>query len=66
MSDRRSSSSGGASIGTVVQVVFIIAKFAGWKPIAAWPWLWVLAPTWIGLTIAAVILLGFAFWTMMK
>ena len=42
------------SIFSVLTVIFVIAKLAGW---ITWSWLWVLAPLWIGLGITA----GFLF-----
>ena len=37
--------SGGLGLAGVVLVVFIILKLTG---LVGWPWLWVLAPLWIG------------------
>ncbi len=44
---------GGSSGVTLLTIVFIGLKLAG---VISWPWLWVLAPLWIGaaLTIAIV------------
>lgn len=40
-----SSETGGVSIGTVIQVVFIILKLTD---NVGWTWFWVLSPMWIG------------------
>ena len=34
---------------TILQVAFIVLKLCG---VIAWPWVWVLAPLWIGVIIA--------------
>lgn len=44
--------SSGLSFPEALQVVFIVLKFC---KIIDWSWVWVLAPTWIGLLIAVVI-----------
>ena len=45
---------GGAGIGIVelLQVAFIVLKLCG---VIKWSWIWVLAPTWIGLIIAGIV-----------
>lgn len=48
-----SSSSGGIGFTGLLQIVFIIFKLCR---IIDWSWWWVLAPTWITILIAAVIL----------
>lgn len=45
--------SGGVSVFTVLTIVFVVLKLVG---TINWSWWWVLAPTWIPLAIAAVIL----------
>lgn len=44
----------GISVGTVVQVVFIILKLLN---IISWSWLWVLAPLWMGACLTVFLLL---------
>lgn len=39
-------SSGGIGILGMLGVVFVLAKVFGVQPIAAWSWVWVLAPFW--------------------
>lgn len=36
-------------------IVFSVLKLAG---VIAWPWLWVLAPFWIGAAVIAVLFVG--------
>ena len=54
MTTNNSSSSGGVSVCGLMGVMFIGLKIAG---IIGWPWVWVLAPFWVPLAIAIVILL---------
>lgn len=49
--------SGGIGCGGLLQVAFIVLKLCG---VITWSWWWVLAPTWISLGIA-IILVGIAF-----
>lgn len=48
-----SSSSSGVGFGGLLQVAFIVLKLTH---VIDWPWLWVLAPTWIGLGLAILII----------
>ena len=57
MSDKSSGSSGGVGFFGLLQIVFIVLKLCH---VIEWSWLWVLAPTWIGL-ITGVIGLAIAF-----
>ena len=52
-----SSSSGGAGLFTIVGTVFVVLKLLKVQPVAHWPWLWVLAPFWIGLAIGLAVIL---------
>jgi hypothetical protein len=52
MSDTRTSS-GGIGFPGLLAIVFITLKLCG---VIAWPWIWVLAPLWIGLALVAVFL----------
>lgn len=49
----KKSYSGGMSAGTLLQVVLIILKLT---KVITWSWVWVLAPTWIGLCIVLILL----------
>ena len=49
----RTTAGGGIGFTGVLQVAFIVLKLCG---VIAWPWKWVLAPTWISAIIVAVIL----------
>ena len=44
-------SAGGIGFTSALQIAFIVLKLCG---VIGWPWVWVLAPTWI--TIAFVII----------
>lgn len=39
-------------LGTILGIVFLILKLVG---IITWPWIWVLAPFWIGIALYLVI-----------
>ena len=52
--DNKKVSSGGISFEGLLQVAFIVLKLC---KVIDWPWVWVLAPTWISLTLVAVILI---------
>jgi hypothetical protein len=45
--------SGGIGFSGLLTIVFIAMKLTGYID---WPWIWVLAPTWISLLIAIVLL----------
>ena len=49
-----SSSGGGIGVTGLVQVAFIVLKPC---KVINWSWLWVLAPTWIGLVLLLIIAL---------
>lgn len=56
MNDKKVSSSGatgGVGFVELLQLVFIVLKLC---KVINWSWLWVLAPTWIGLIIAILII----------
>ena len=46
-------SSGGIGFGGLLQIAFIVLKLCG---VINWKWIWVLAPTWIGLLVAILII----------
>lgn len=53
MSNNKKSKCGHSmSIGTILGIVFIILKLAG---LIKWSWVWVLAPFWIGATVAILL-----------
>ena len=43
----------GTSIAGLLGIAFVVLKLTG---IIAWPWLWVLAPFWIGLAIGLFVI----------
>lgn len=51
MSDQNTPNTSGVSITGLLGVLFIGLKLTGY---ISWPWVWVLAPFWIPLTIVAV------------
>lgn len=53
MSDTQQAQSSGIGFGGLLAIVFITLKLCH---VIAWPWLWVLAPVWIPLAVALVIL----------
>lgn len=53
MSDTNTSATGGVGISGLLGVAFIILKLTG---VIGWAWLWVLAPFWIPLALAVVII----------
>lgn len=54
MSRSESSSSGGIGFSGALFLLFLGLRLAG---VINWPWVWVFAPIWIPLALAAVILL---------
>jgi hypothetical protein len=52
-----SNSSGGISFTGLLQVAFIVLKLMGY---INWPWIWVLAPTWISILLFLLVALVFA------
>lgn len=49
-----SSASGGIGFSGLLAIVFITLKLTG---VIGWSWWWVLAPLWVGLGLAALLLL---------
>lgn len=41
----------GPTASTLLQITFIVLKLCG---VIDWPWVWVLAPLWIGIIIAII------------
>lgn len=56
MASASSSSSGGIGFTGLLQVAFIVLKLTGY---ISWPWIWVLAPTWISASFGLLVLLIF-------
>lgn len=50
MADKNVSVSGGIGLPGALFLVFLVLKLTG---VIAWPWIWVLAPLWIPLVLAA-------------
>lgn len=50
--DKSNSSSGGIDFCGLLAIVFITLKLLG---LIAWPWVWVLAPLWVPLAAAVLI-----------
>lgn len=48
-----SASGGGVGFAGLLTIVFIVLKLCG---VISWPWLWVLAPLWIGLALILLVL----------
>lgn len=51
-----SSSSGGIGATGLLGVAFVVLKLTG---VIAWPWLWVLAPFWVPIAFAILLLVLF-------
>ncbi|WP_205407086.1 hypothetical protein [Streptococcus pluranimalium] len=47
------STSGGVSLSSMLLILFIALKLIG---VIDWPWIWVLAPFWIPLTLGVLVL----------
>lgn len=43
----------GPGLGTLLVVVFVVLKLTG---VIAWPWIWVLAPIWIGAVLVVLMM----------
>jgi hypothetical protein len=57
MSNSKSSASGGGlGVCGVLTVLFVALKLLGVAPVAAWSWIWVLSPLWIGAATVLAIL----------
>lgn len=52
MSDTTSSSTGGIGFAGLLTIAFIVLKLCH---VIDWPWLWVLAPMWIGLALVLAV-----------
>ena len=45
----------GPGLGTLLVVAFVVLKLTG---VIAWPWIWVLAPIWIGAVLAVLMMVA--------
>lgn len=62
MSDT-STSGGGIGFTGLLAIVFITLKLTH---VIDWPWLWVLAPLWIGLVLALAVIFGVVIFAAVK
>ena len=53
MKEKKSVGTGGIGVTGLLQVAFIVLKLC---KVINWSWWWVLAPTWIGLALAVIII----------
>lgn len=63
MSNASSPSSDGIGFLGLLTFLFVALKLCH---VIAWPWVWVLAPTWIPLSIVILFLLGFGFFMLVQ
>lgn len=56
MSNESNGSSGGIGFVGLLQLVFIALKLTGY---IEWPWLWVMAPAWIGFVLWVLVVVVF-------
>ena len=54
----KSSSGGGIGLSALLQVAFVVLKLL---KVINWSWWWVLAPTWISVALAIILVLVMAF-----
>lgn len=50
-------SKGSISLSTILGIIFVILKLCG---VITWPWIWVLAPFWIGFIVTIILAIIFA------
>ena len=55
MNENKSAGAGGIGVAGLLQVAFIVLKLCG---VIKWSWWWVLAPTWMGLALSVIIIVG--------
>lgn len=64
MSTNNTSTNGGVSFVGLLGIAFIVLKLTH---IISWPWIWVLAPFWVGIALAVVIgLIALIVWSIAK
>lgn len=49
--------SNGIGLGTIIFLIFLTLKLAGWGVVATWSWWWVTCPLWIPLALILFIVL---------
>jgi hypothetical protein len=49
--------SDGIGLGTILFLIFLTLKLAGWGVVATWSWWWVTCPLWIPLLLIIVVVL---------
>ena len=55
--EKKNTQQGGISINSLLLVIFIVLKLTN---LIDWKWIWVLAPLWINLILAVLVLIGVA------
>ena len=64
MSTNNTSAGGGVSIIGLLGIVFIVLKLTH---VISWPWIWVLAPFWVGIALALVVgIVALLIWSSFK
>lgn len=51
MATSNNNSGGGIGFAGALTLIFITLKLLAVEPVAAWSWVWVLSPMWIGLAV---------------
>ena len=49
--------SNGIGLGTIIFLIFLTLKLAGWGVVATWSWWWITSPLWIPVVLIIIILL---------
>lgn len=52
MENKKNNSTGGMGFASALQVAFIVLKLC---KVIDWPWIWVLAPTWVSLALVVIV-----------
>lgn len=52
MENKSNNSTGGIGFVSALQIAFIVLKLCR---VIDWPWIWVLAPTWVSLALAVIV-----------
>ena len=55
MRTTRTNSNRGMGCLTVIQIVLLVLKIVGVKPVSDWSWIWVLAPFWISVSLVLTV-----------
>jgi hypothetical protein len=56
MSDKKSNTSNGIGLGTILFLIFLTLKLAEIGPVQYWSWWWVTSPLWIPFIAIGIIL----------